>query len=138
MVFEFSAFLFGDSQIEALHYLRKVAEAAPVDMLTLTERVKTPEGKRRHLDKMNFQTVSIPVGYLVTFSIEHGHPIGPCRHMSMSSARPDRVPTTRAVWMCAKELGFTRSLSECDGVWLEDLLRGDGRKKAVNVVQRIE
>lgn len=135
MVFEFSAFLFGDIQVKALHHLREVAEAAPVDMPGLMERLGTPEGKSRHMDQMNFQTVEIPVDYLVTFSIEHGHPIGPCRHMSIS--RPNGVPSPEEVWVCAVELGFTRSLSECDHVWMEDLHRR-GRVRAVNVVQRVE
>jgi hypothetical protein len=123
-------FLIGPVEIEALHQLREMAAAHPVDMQKLVPQLKNKKGKRRHMDQMNRQSVMIPVEFLVTFSIETGHPAGTCRHMSMSSPAPGRVPLPEAIWMAAEELGFIGGLERCM-VWLEDLTQG----KAVNVVQ---
>ena len=123
--------LLGPDECAALQELRELAAATPVDMPPLLQRLKTGEGKAAHMRQMNAQSIEIPVGYLVTFSIETGHPAGVCRHMSMSSPVEGRVPIPEAVWMVAEELGFSGSLEAC-AVWLEDL---QGHGKAVNVVQ---
>lgn len=120
----------------ALKELREIAAANPVDMPPLMDRLLTVDGKRAHMDQMTAQSVDIPVGFLVTFSIELRHPAGTCRHMSMSTATKDRTPTPEAVWMIAEELGFNAGLHACR-VWLEDLKRGEGRAVAINVVQPV-
>lgn len=119
------------SQIKACVEL---AEANPVDMPALMNRIKDPVGKAHHMAQMNRQTVKIPFAYLVTFSIEHGHPCGPCRHMSMSVHREGRIPNPIGVWMIAQEFGFWGALTNCEAIWEEDL---QGHGKAINIVQRV-
>src|SRR5262249_27543358 len=113
--------------------LRDQAAALPVEIRGLRERIATTEGKAAHMRQMTSQTIYLPARYAVTFSVETGHPIGACRHMSMSVDRADRVPRPRAVWMVAQELGFVGSIELCT-VWLEQL---QGHGQAVNLVQPI-
>jgi len=132
----FAPLIIGEHQKAALADLRRVAAEHPIDMPNLMQRIKTPDGKRVHMDQMNDQTIDLPTTYLVTFSIENGHPIGTCRHMSMSSTRKGRAPSPEAIWIVAEELGFIGGLSACE-VWSEDLQRGAERAIAINVVQSI-
>lgn len=125
--------MIGPNEREALDNLRKLANEHPVDMRTLTERLKTPDGKAAHKKQMTAQSVAIPADFLVTFSIEIGHPIGTCRHMSMSVGKQERVPSPQGAWMVAEQLGFVGGLESCVH-WLEDL-QGHGR--AINVVQPV-
>ena len=84
---------------------------------------------------MTAQTIRIdgPWPFFVTFSIETGQPVGPCRHMSMSIRREDRVPHPDAVWLIAAELGFVGGLDSCQA-WPERLNDGG---TAINVIQPI-
>lgn len=136
-------FLLGEVEISKLTRLKQKAELHPVDMTNLLERLKDPAVKKRHKKQMTAQTVYLPFGYMVTFSMELNHPGGQkARHMSMSSPAEGRVPNQFSVWMVAEHLGFTgphsditmakENLKMCDAVWLEDL---EGHEKAVNVVQ---
>lgn len=117
---------------ERLRALCVLAQAHPVDMLSLIERLGTEAGKVEHMGAMTAQTVEIPVGFWVTFSIEHNHPCGSARHMSVSVGRADRAPNPHAVWMVAQELGFWGTLEDTT-VWPEPLL--GHRSVAINVVQ---
>lgn len=119
--------------VDRLNRLRVFAAKRPISMPVLIEALKTVGGEREHRKTMNAQTVRIegPWAFFVTFSIESGHPIGVCRHMSMSILRDRRVPHPAAVWMVATELGFIGSIEDCQ-VWMEDLSDGG---QAVNVVQ---
>jgi hypothetical protein len=131
--------IIGATQRAALAMLRARAAADPVDVRSLMSRLATPEGKRAHRDRMTALTVDIPAAYLVTFSIETGHPGGTARHMSMSINRGSRAPNQFAVWMVCAELGFVGDLDACT-VWPEELQRGPDpgdRHIAVNVVQII-
>lgn len=119
---------------EQLVALREVAAAAPLNMTGLTERLAVPGIKAAHMAQMTRQSVEIPLAYLVTFTIEHNHPCGTCRHMSMSVQKPDRAPNEHALWLIALELGFWGSLAECS-IWPEQL-RGHGM--AINVVQPVD
>jgi hypothetical protein len=119
---------------EALALLRGLASEHPVDMTGLEERLKDPVFKAAHMAQMTAQTIDIPAAYQVTFSIEHNHPGGTARHMSMSVQKRGRVPNQYAVWMVAEVLGFTGGLEDCV-CWVEDL---KGHGKAVNVVQIID
>lgn len=133
--------IIGQEQRDALAELRELAAERPVDMTTLTERIATPKGKAAHMLQMNDQTCEIPLAFLITYSIETGHPIGPCRHMSISSTRRGDVPTAEAAWMVAEELGFVGGLEKCR-VWIEDLQRGPqartDRALAINIVQPLD
>lgn len=123
--------LIRDQERLALRALRVRAAAAPVDMRGITERLATPEGKAKHVDQMTAQTVAIPLDYLVTFSIEVGHPGGTARHLSVTVGRRDRYPLPGAIWLIAAELGFVGGLAQCDIVYPEQLSQG----LAVNVIQ---
>jgi hypothetical protein len=126
----------GPEQRAALAALRELALAHPVEMRQVLELLKTRAGKAQHMRQMDKQSVEIPFGFLVTFSIELGHPAGTCRHMSMSAPNPERVPSPEGVWMVAELLGFVGDGIE-DGtctVWLEDLKQG----RAVNLVQPVD
>jgi hypothetical protein len=119
------------SQIKACVEL---AAANPVDMPRLMKLIKDPVKKAHHMAQMTRQTVKIPLAYMVTFSIEHGHPCGPCRHMSMSVNREGRLPNEIGLWMIAQEFGFWGDLRDCDAIFPEDL---QGHGHAINIVQRI-
>jgi hypothetical protein len=113
--------------------LIRLAEHNPIDMPDLMERLQTPVGKAAHLRQMSRQCLVIPGiwNFIVAFSIECRHPVGTCRHMSMSIDREGRVPTLDAVWMVADELGFRHGLDRCMA-WPEE---HDGHGVAINVIQ---
>jgi hypothetical protein len=46
--------------VAALHALRDVAGGRPIDMLTRTEAIKTPKGKKAHMKQMAQQSTRIP------------------------------------------------------------------------------
>jgi hypothetical protein len=120
---------------ERIRQLVADAQAHPVDMSRLMTSIQTPSGKARHREQMTRQTIEIPLAFLVTFSIELGHPCCPpgetCRHMSMSVGRAGRIPNEHALWLIASEFGFWGSLKQCL-TWPEQLL---GHGCAINVVQ---
>jgi hypothetical protein len=124
----------GPAELAALAALRERAAERPVDMLRLMRVIKTRRGKARHKAQMTEQSVDLPFGFAVTFSIETGHPIGTCRHLSMSSGAPGRVPSQEAVIMVGEPLGFIGDLDACCGVWLETL---EGHGRALNIVQPV-
>lgn len=121
--------------VASLHALRDYVRSAPVvDVRTLAARLTLPKARKRHGAQMNRQTISIPGPwpFYVTLSIEHGHPIGAARHMSMSVDRLERLPSPEALRIIATELGF----GPFDGctIWPEKL--SDGRS-AINMVEPI-
>lgn len=120
----------------ALHELRKrVGEAPPTDMQYVMKAMKVPRLKQAHLAQMTKQSLTIPGpwDFCVTYSLEAGHPVGLCRHMSMSIMREGRVPSPEAVQMVARELGFKGDLAASTG-WTEKLSDGG---IAVNLVQQV-
>lgn len=118
-----------------LQKLMARAASRPVNMLRLGAVLATPDGKLRHIDQMTEQSVGVHDGYLVTYSVETGHPCGTCRHMSVSVDAPDKLPSMEAVWMLAEELGFEAGLQRCT-IYLEDL--PNRKAGAVNVLQPFE
>lgn len=120
--------------LREIQRLRAYAESNPVDMLTLGDRIKTADGKAAHMKQMDAQSMAIPMAYMVTFSVETGHPCGTARHMSMSVQREGRIPNDLSLWMVAQEFGFYGSLRECY-LYQEKLL---GHGQAINVVQPLE
>jgi hypothetical protein len=123
--------LIGPAERVELLRLRETAALHPVDISALRLRIGTREGKKKHLRQMTKQTIRLPAAFMVTFSIETGHPGGTMRHMSMSVQRQDRIPNHHAVWMVAQELGFTGGLEACMA-WPESL---NGHGRAINLVQ---
>lgn len=128
-----NALVLGPVQKNTLEKLRAMAFDNPVDARTLVARLKTADGKEAHRSQMTAQTVTLPLTYMVTFSVEINAPHGTQRHMSISTSRAGFVPNPAAVWMVAECLGFTGSLDECFH-YVEDL-QGHGR--AVNVIQLV-
>jgi hypothetical protein len=128
-----SPLILGQSQRTDLAHLREQAVADPIDVAAVLEQTKTAQGLTKHQERMKTFTIPIPTAFMVTYTIETGHPSGPCRHLSMSSVRHGRAPTPDAIWMIASELGFVGALDQCM-VWPEDIGAGD---KAINIVQPI-
>ena len=77
-------------------------------------------------------TYAIPVGFRAVYSIEE-HPIGWCRHLSVSVSTKNRVPSVPAVEMIMHEFGFKGTITEQLNVWLEDT-----EPKAANVLALLE
>jgi hypothetical protein len=128
-----SPLIIGATQRQELAALRAKASAEPFDVLAILEQTKSKAGHEAHLERMKAFTIPIPTAFIVTFSIENGHPPGTCRHLSVSSRRHGRTPTPEAVWMIAEELGFIGGLQQC-AFWEEEIGEGD---KAINVVQPV-
>jgi hypothetical protein len=129
--------ILGVVQMENLRALRERAAAMPVDMSVLLRQLNAPGGRERHIERMmQMFTVEIPTAYQVSFSIEFNHPVGTCRHMSMSSRRAGRTPTPAAVLMVAHELGFVDGFEACK-IWTEDIgiLPNGTQQIAINLVQ---
>lgn len=125
--------IIGETQKAALRALRDKAALSPVDIHRVMEATKTDAGLKRFRAWMDDYSIPLPTSYYVTFTIETGHPVGTCRHMSMSSMRHGRVPTPEAAWMVAEELGFVVGFSACK-VWKEAFSNG----AAINIIQPIE
>lgn len=128
-----SALFIGPLEKASLDALRTLAHARPIDMPELVERQHDPEFRKAHKARMTEQSITLPMSYLVTFSVEEKHPGGTAWHMSMSTRTPGRVPTPEAVWMVAEALGFTGGLSACKH-WVEHL---ETHGVAVNLVQLV-
>lgn len=127
-------FVLSSEVTDQIKALVELAEACPVNMIGLLERLQDPEQKKHHMAQMTRQTIEIPIGYLVTFSIEHGHPCGNCRHISISGR--DGLPPVTVAWMIAKEFGFWGRIPEdCAGIWPEQL---QGHGTAMNIVQQLQ
>jgi hypothetical protein len=126
--------LLGPAELAALAALRERAAERPVDMPRLERTIKTRRGKARHMRQMTEQSVYLPLDFCVTYSIETGHRIGTCRHMSMSVGKAGRLPSSEAIIVVAEVLGFVGSTGTCHH-WIEDLKGHVGR--AVNLVQPV-
>jgi hypothetical protein len=133
--------IMGAEHITALHDLRERAAAAPVHLPDRMERSKTPEGLREHAAAMSRLTITIPIGFLVTYSIETGHPGGgSARHLTMSTAREMPPPTVAQMKAVARELGFVGDIS-CANVWSERACPvhcDQGRDVTINLIQTVE
>lgn len=123
----------GADERAALNALRDKAAAAPLDMQAVLRDIQTPDGMKRHMERMKAFTIPIPMAYDVTFSIETGHPGGTMRHMSMSVAKKGRAPVPEAIWMVAQELGFVGGLETCM-TYPEEFGNGG---VAINVIQPV-
>ena len=115
-----------------LALLREGASSYPIDMKGRVETIRTPAGMAKHMLQITVETTAIPdpFPFLVTFSIEN-HPVGTCRHMSVSIQRKGRVPSPEAAWMIAELLGFSGGIEACR-MWTEPL---DDGEVAINLVQ---
>jgi hypothetical protein len=116
-----TALLLGPAEQEALRRIRERAAGRPVDMLALPGQMESEQGRAAHRAQMTSQTVEIPVHYIVTYSVETGHPYGPCRHMSMSAPRAGRIPNPPGVLVVAEELGFVGRLERTSSLTVKGL-----------------
>lgn len=104
--------------------------------LALDEQRRIAQGERPPIGDDPDFVLTISGVYRCVFSIEK-HPIGWCRHLSISiiapnSARP--LPSPEAMQAIAQEFGFRGNLTKgmLDGaVWIEG-------NRAVNVAERLE
>jgi hypothetical protein len=131
-----NALVIGAGEMKLIGELKRMAEKHPVNAPEVVELVKTVEGKARHMVHMSSQSIPLPLDYLVTYSLETGHPVGLCRHLSMSSGKKDHVPSPTAVWAVAELLGFINGLEYCV-VYKENAQRGSGTVVAINVIQPV-
>jgi hypothetical protein len=79
------------------------------------------------------QTITLPLGWMVTLSYEF-QPMGLVRHLSMSSPAAGRVPHPEAVRWVMDALGFMHPLEECL-VYPETY---DNGRVAMNVIEVVE
>jgi hypothetical protein len=125
--------IIGPDERRAIFDLRELASANPIDMAVRVPTLRTKAGMRKHMAQMNRQTISLPTGFTLTYSIELNHPDGrTMRHMSMAVKKKGRVPSPTTVWMACEELGFVGVPLANSAVWIEKL---DNGGDAINVVQ---
>jgi hypothetical protein len=112
--------------------LRALAERAAAKVIPLTSLIHAVEmmkaGTPIRLVPAD-QTIMLPTGFLVTYSVEE-QPGGKMRHLSMSSPASGRAPIEAACEMVMEHLGFRTRMRSCQ-VWLEDLPDGE---KAINIL----
>lgn len=126
-----AVFMLGPIERQRLATLRDAAEKMPVDMTTLPHRLATREGKAAHVQHMTEQSLIIPDGIGVTFSIETGHPGGSARHISVTAK--GKIPPLQIVMIIAYELGFEQR--KVDALYREELI---GKGEAINLVQLVD
>ena len=118
---------------EGFNRLRLRAVQNPIDMRDFD--AMDAEAIAAHRARLLRQSLVIRAGsdYMVTFSIETGHPVGMCRHVSVSRVRDasQSLPAVQIVWALAQLLGFTGCICEC--VCFPEQLENGGQ--AINVVQ---
>lgn len=128
-----TALLLGAAELAALHELRELAARHPINAPALFKILQTARGERRHRAQMESQSLLVPFGFRVAFSVETGHPAGTVRHLSVSMTEPGRLPSPEAIWMIAEALGFAGGLEVCK-LWPEQLSAGG---TAINVAQPV-
>jgi len=114
---------------QVLGFIKRVsdhAEANRIDfqnMKAIAESIQKPVG-----DNDNY-VCYLPVGFRVVYSIEE-HPLGWCRHLSVSVDTVGKMPSIPAVEMIMREFGFTGTINDQLNVWVE-------KERAINVLQKI-
>lgn len=99
-------FLIDDATITRLRDLKSIAEANPVseqDMRRIIQQVS--DGIFAPDPRNTEQTITLPFGYTLTFTVEW-QPVGMCRHVSMASPAKQRIPVDAAMNMVMPHLGF--------------------------------
>ena len=139
-----SALLIGAAEKIAIERLRELAAENVVDMAGLAERILTSDGEATHKAQMDRQSVRIPRGFVVTYTVNSIEGHGLWRHISVSNLA---TPHPTALTMLAEAFGFTGLKMTADPqefgealliagvhIWLEDLCED---VKAVNLMQPI-
>jgi hypothetical protein len=124
--------MIGPGEREAIARVKQAALEKPVDVATLPARLATGEGKMLHMAQMTAQSIELPIGFFVTYSVEV-QPVGLCHHISISTdGGPGRVPNPYACEMIAHEFGIPGGFADWDRAWPEEL-KGH-RSTAINIV----
>jgi hypothetical protein len=127
------ALIIGDEQRAMIGSLRARMAANPIDPAEAMAQAKAdPAAYRR---RMGAFTIELPVGYVVTYSVERqpeAPPPGLCAHISISVTRARLMPSIEAVDMILAEFGMAAVQSGKSKIWVETI---DERTKAVNVIQ---
>jgi hypothetical protein len=99
-------------------------------MIRIIEQVDLPAGERPGF------SCSIPDGFRCVFTIEE-HPLGWCRHLSVSACDPGRVPSIEAMqFMLMPEFGFWGPLQQEAGQRFIQL--GDDPVQYVEVIEKMK
>jgi len=124
--------IIGSAQKAQIAELREKAEGNIMD----TEAMKTAAAADidRFRQSMVDQSIELPSGYLVTYSLERqpDPQLGVVQHVSISVDAPNRAPHPAAVNMILAAFGMA-TIDQSLSVWIEDVSRTE---KAINVVQR--
>jgi hypothetical protein len=127
---------------EGIAKVVKCAWEAKIPFAEMEARANDKKGRYRPIGDDPGRTISIPMGFKVTFSIEEQpQPIGWVRHISVSIEARDQskpLPSLAAVGQLMLEFGFNPLNQKKDLVYLEELKGGecDGLQ-AVNILQQI-
>lgn len=119
--------------------LRILAESEerklPVSLLKLYSRGFDPDDPKTRTKSLYplDQTLELPLGWKVTFSVEE-QPFGWARHMSMSAPAKGRVPHPVAVEWTMQALGFHRPLDACF-IYPE---KYDNGRTAINIIEPVD
>lgn len=114
--------------------LREAAEAAPMVMAEVAQRLQTPEGQEAHMLDMAGRTIVLGFGTTVTFSTED-HDGRMFRHLSMAVAESGKLPNPEAVRFIIPEFGFVGVMERDCHIYIEDMPDGH---HAINVVQPLD
>lgn len=124
-----TVFVIDSTAVQTLTALKERAEERPISLEDMERMSEAFAEGRPYTVIPEDQTITLPMGWTVTFTHEN-HPSGLVRHMSMASPNRSRVPLPMALEMVMEHLGFTQKLEHCM-TWFEPLNEGD----AVNVVE---
>lgn len=130
-----SVLIITEANKEKIAELIKYADENPFNMdymKRLMKGIESPAG-----DDENY-VCYLDFAYRVVFTIEQ-HPVGWCRHLSISVAVEGKYPSVQAVIMIGNEFGVTCSYNETDdafivpqgGAWVEE------ETESINIVQLI-
>lgn len=92
-----------------------------------------PAGEAAHRDMMAMHSIDLPIGYVVTYSLER-QPPGLCHHISVSIDRPNQKPSLDAVGMILEAFGMEPIMNSAR-FWLEEI---PPAFRVVNIVQIVK
>lgn len=139
---EGTPFLFGPEEKNAIRALDEEAARNAISFEKMRTHAESSAGTVGVAQNSVFalQTIELPFGYTVTITHEEQpQPLGMCRHLSIASPDPDRVPLPQAVQMVLEAAGFKGRI---DGdrptggiqIWLEPMRNGGA---AINILEPV-
>lgn len=100
------ALIIDPPQLAVLAALRKLATKHLVDARVVSEMDRDSAAWAAYREQCRRQTVLIPIGFVVSLTLETNQPTGDCRHLSVAVEDQSEMPSPLAVWTIATELGF--------------------------------